>query len=173
MKMKPKSVIKRARKSWQEKMDAPGLPKFEPVPERLVAKYGRSKMVIPSPRDVERVMKSVPEGSLITMDLLMKQIAKDYGASVTCPMTCGIFAVITANAADEQANTPDHPDTTPYWRTLKKGGELNPKFPGGVQQQLLMLTCEGHHIARKGDRYFVLDYKEKLVNGQGFDSGSG
>ena len=37
-------------------------------------------------------------------------------------------------------------DITPYWRTLKIGGELNPKYPGGVEAQASHLRDEGHEI---------------------------
>ncbi len=35
---------------------------------------------------------------------------------------------------------------TPYWRTLKSKGELNEKFPGGVEAQAALLQEEGHTI---------------------------
>ena len=37
-------------------------------------------------------------------------------------------------------------DITPYWRTLKVGGQLNEKFPGGVEAQAARLREEGHTI---------------------------
>ena len=56
-------------------------------------------------------------------------------------------------------------DETPYWRTLKANGELNPKYPGGVQAQKARLEAEGHTILQKGRtniRYYVKDYEQKL-----------
>ena len=37
-------------------------------------------------------------------------------------------------------------DITPYWRTLKSKGELNEKYPGGVEAQATHLREEGHTI---------------------------
>jgi hypothetical protein len=37
-------------------------------------------------------------------------------------------------------------DITPYWRTLKGKGELNEKYPGGVEAQAEKLKAEGHEI---------------------------
>ena len=54
---------------------------------------------------------------------------------------------------------------TPYWRTLKANGELNSKYPGGVEAQKKKLEAEGHTIIKKGRtniRYFVKDYEESL-----------
>ena len=50
----------------------------------------------------------------------------------------------------------------PYWRTLKTGGELNPKYPGGVEGIAKRLRAEGHKIVSKGKRTFVADYEKKL-----------
>ena len=53
-------------------------------------------------------------------------------------------------------------DETPYWRTLKANGELNPKYPGGAEAQKVKLEAEGHTIIKKGRtniRYFVKDYE--------------
>jgi alkylated DNA nucleotide flippase Atl1 len=55
-------------------------------------------------------------------------------------------------------------DETPYWRTLKKDGELNEKYPGGIDAQKLQLEMEGHAIIQKGKRYFVKDYKDKFYD---------
>ena len=53
----------------------------------------------------------------------------------------------------------------PYWRTLKAGGELNEKYPGGVQAQREKLAAEGHEIVARGRtsiRYYVKDYEKSL-----------
>ena len=56
-------------------------------------------------------------------------------------------------------------DTTPYWRTLKEGGLLNPKYPGGVEAQAERLKAEGHEIEldRSGKPKRVKDWEKKLV----------
>ena len=54
---------------------------------------------------------------------------------------------------------------TPYWRALKANGELNPKYPGGVEAQKEKLETEGHTIVKKGRtniRYYVKDYEKVL-----------
>ena len=46
--------------------------------------------------------------------------------------------------------------------TLKANGELNPKYPGGVEAQKEKLEAEGHVILKKGRtniKYYVKDYK--------------
>lgn len=55
---------------------------------------------------------------------------------------------------------------TPYWRTLKGKGELNVKYPGGLDGQARKLKAEGHEIEkdRSGKPKRVKDWESKLVN---------
>lgn len=84
-------------------------------------------------------------------------LAGKHSADYTCQLTAGIFINIAANASVERAV-----DETLYWRMQKKDGELNEKYPGGIDAQKLHHEMEGHTIIQKGKRYFVKDYKEKL-----------
>ena len=54
-------------------------------------------------------------------------------------------------------------DITPYWRTLKSKGELNEKYPGGIEAQATRLEAEGHTVDRRRKIPRVADYEEVLV----------
>jgi hypothetical protein len=58
-------------------------------------------------------------------------------------------------------------DITPYWRTLKVGGALNEKYPGGVETQAARLQAEGHTIEMGKDKKprKVKDFEQALVEG--------
>ena len=73
-------------------------------------------------------------------------------------MTAGIFINICAHASEERAE-----GKIPWWRTLKVKGELNEKYPGGIDAQKLFLEMEGHCVIQKGKRYFVEGYESKLA----------
>ena len=70
---------------------------------------------------------------------------------------------IAANAAEESA-ADGKKQITPYWRTLKTGGELNPKYPGGVDRLKKLLNAEGHRVTAKGKRFVVADYEGSLFD---------
>ena len=77
-------------------------------------------------------------------------------------MTAGIFISLSAQANNERDD-----DKIPFWRTLKTDGELNPKYPGGIEYQRKMLEMEGHEIftkGRKNIRYFVKDFENDLYD---------
>jgi hypothetical protein len=79
-------------------------------------------------------------------------------------MGTGIFAAIAARAAEEDA-AEGKKDITPYWRTLKVSGQLNEKYPGGVEAQAAHLKAEGHTIEMGKDKKprKVKDFEKALV----------
>lgn len=152
------------KKSFNEKLSNAGdLPKIEFIgPDNKMAKrFGSGNMLIAAPVEYDEIMKKIPRGKLITSDEIRGFLARKHGADFTCQLTAGIFINIAANASKERENSGSS-DITPYWRTLKKGGELNEKYPGGIDQQKFMLEMEGHKIINKGKRYFVKDYEKAL-----------
>ncbi|MFC2071527.1 hypothetical protein ACFLUU_02255 [Chloroflexota bacterium] len=56
-------------------------------------------------------------------------------------------------------------DITPYWRTIKSKGELNEKYPGGVEAQATYLSEEGHTIllGKSQKPRKVKDFEKALV----------
>ena len=151
------------RKSWREKLaDAKDLPKVVAIPPGMQPQWGKGTMVIPAPIEVDQVMRKVPKGKLITINDIRETLARKHGATIGCPITAGIFARIAAGAAEED-EAEGKKRITPYWRTLKSGGELNPKYPGGVEGQRAKLEAEGHTVFCSGKRYFVQDYKRSTV----------
>jgi hypothetical protein len=160
-----KAAVKplRGKKSWREKlMDDKDLPKV--IPNRCDPKNGNSAgtMLVPAPREVDALMRRVPRGKLTTIDDLRGALATRHGVSVTCPITTGIFAWMAAHAADESSSAGES-DITPYWRTLKTKGELNPKYPGGLPAIAARLKAEGHVVYQKGKRSFVQDFERVLA----------
>ncbi|MGD0795907.1 MAG: hypothetical protein ABR958_10080 [Dehalococcoidales bacterium] len=71
---------------------------------------------------------------------------------------------MAARAAVEDALKGNN-EITPYWRTLKSKGELNEKYPGGVEAQARRLKAEGHEIEpdRAGRPKRVKGWESKLV----------
>lgn len=151
------------KKSWREKLaDDKGLPKVGKVTGKMSQRWGTGTMVIPAPREVDALMKQVPKGRVVTINELRAALAKKHKADFACPITTGIFSWIAAHAAAEAA-AEGAKRVTPYWRTLKAGGEVNPKYPGGVDALAKRLRLEGHKIVNKGKRMLVADYEAKLV----------
>jgi len=151
------------KKSWSEKLkDSKGLPKVEEITDKMSKRWGTGTVVIPAPMEVNEIMRRVPKGKLITINEMRAALARKHGATIGCPITTGIFAWIAANAAEEQRQQGEK-DITPYWRTLKTGGVINEKYPGGVEAQKKLLEKEGHRVVQKGKTYAVVNYEESLA----------
>ena len=141
--------------------DSKDMPKIQIITdEKRIYKYGGSIMYFAPPIDYDRVMKQVPYGKVITIGKIREYFAKQHQADFTEPITAGIFVSIAAWASYQRSE-----NETPYWRTLKANGELNPKYPGGIDEQRLRLEAEGHTILSKGRtnvKYYVKDYENVL-----------
>ncbi len=153
------------KKSWKEKFnDSKDFPRVEVITEKMSTKWGTGTIVIPAPMEVDEIMKRVPKGKLITVNEIRNTLAKKHGATISCPITTGIFAMIAAHVAHEELEE-GKTRVTPYWRTLKSEGEINPKYPGSIEDQKRRLESEGHRVIRKGKKYIVEDYQKHLIRG--------
>lgn len=155
-------MAKEAQKDFNAMLhDSKDMPKFQIITdEKSIQKYGGNKMYFAPPMDYDTIMKQIPFGKLITVGNIRAYFAKQNGADFTEPITAGIFVSIAAWASYQRSQ-----DETPYWRTLKANGALNPKYPGGVEAQKEKLEAEGHTIIKRGRtniRYYVKDYEKAL-----------
>src|SRR2546422_2700973 len=154
----------KAKKSWREKLTgSKGLPKVGELTGKMSKRWGEGTMVIPAPTEVDALMKQVPKGRLVTINELRAALAAKHRVNFACPITTGIFSWIAAHAAAE-AEAEGAKRITPYWRTLKTGGEVNPKYPGGVEGIAKRLRVEGHKVVQKGKRCLVINYQKSLFS---------
>ena len=143
--------------------DNKDMPKFQIITDqKSIEKYGGNRMYFAPPINYDKAMKQVPYGKVITIRNLREYFAKLSGADFTEPITAGIFVSIAAWASYQRTD-----DETPYWRTLKADGELNGKYPGGIEAQKERLEAEGHTIVQRGRkniRYYVKDFEQYLFD---------
>lgn len=141
--------------------DSKDMPKIEKITDqKSIEKYGGDRMYFAPPMDYDAAMRRVPCGKLTTVGDIRAFFAEQSGADFTEPITAGIFVSIAAWASYQRGE-----NETPWWRTLKANGELNPKYPGGAEAQKEKLEAEGHTVIRKGrtnSKYVVKDYEKAL-----------
>lgn len=139
-----------------------GMPRIQIITDPAsIQKYGGERMYFAPPITYDQIMKTVPCGKVTTVGAIREHLARQNHADFTDPITAGIFVSIAAWASFQRSY-----DETPYWRTLKANGELNPKYPGGVEAQKEKLEAEGHTVIQKGRtniRYYVKDYKAVMM----------
>lgn len=138
-----------------------GMPKMQIVTDaKTIEKYGGERMYFAPPLAYDRVMKTIPFGKVTTVGEIRSYFARINDADFTEPITAGVFVSIAAWASEQRET-----DKTPYWRTLKANGQLNPKYPGGVEAQKAKLEAEGHTVIQRGRtniKYYVKDFEGSL-----------
>ena len=75
----------RLKETWRDKLSSTArkqnLPRVVEVNEKMSKIWGEGTFVIPSPVEVDTLMKSVPKGKLITINQIREYMAKKYKAS--------------------------------------------------------------------------------------------
>jgi len=70
------------KKSWREKLlDDKDMPKVVEVNEKMSKLWGEGTVVIPAPREVDGIMRMVPNGRLITINQIREVLARRHKAS--------------------------------------------------------------------------------------------
>ena len=128
----------KTRKSWREKLQTDQQARVVTIPPKMQKRFGRGRMLIPRPLDVDALIRQVPRGKLVATSQIREKLAREAGADVTCPMVVGMFA------REGTARI------TPYWRVVRDDGRLLEKLPGGPAAQAQHLTDEGHQIDDSG-----------------------
>ncbi len=136
------------KRTAREKRDLPQLPLIKEPPQAWKDAYGGSRMLISTPGDIDRMVKQIPAGKLLTMSSLRQKLAEDQGADYTCPLTTGIFLRIIAEAAEEERALGEEP-IAPWWRVVRDDGTANDKLPGKGPLQEDLLREEGISLAPK------------------------
>jgi alkylated DNA nucleotide flippase Atl1 len=119
-------------------------------------------MVVSSPAEVDALVRKLEPGEVVTLDDIRAALARRHKVAVACPVSTAIFANMSARAAEERrARGVPQEELTPWWRVLKKGGFLNPKLPGGVERQAVLLAGEGVRASPLRKQLAVYDYESR------------
>ncbi len=119
-------------------------------------------MVVSSPQEVDELVRRLRPGEVVTLDDLRAALARRHRVAVACPVSIAIFLNMCARAAEErrEMGVPAE-ELTPWWRVLRKGGFLNPKYPGGEAGQAALLAVEGVRASPLRRQLAVFDYQER------------
>lgn len=113
------------------------------------------KMLMPSPATVAAFVSTIPRNRLITMDRLQRELAHQFNVQVTCPVAARKALEAIAREAS---------GAIPYWRVVKRTGELMPRFPGGLDGHAALLRKEGFSIDTSGKAPRVARLADSLVS---------
>ncbi len=111
--------------TWGERLAASVGIDIRPVPEGRRAMIPGKTMLYPSARIVNEAIRAIPAGQTITSKELRANLARQYGAEYTCPVTLSRMLLIVAEAANEthEGGAP-LAEVTPVWRVLDGKGSF-------------------------------------------------
>lgn len=121
-------------KTWLQKLNNGRKPEIEVLQKSFADIKAGEKMLIPTPQLVDAYIRSIPKGKETTMAQMRKDLAVEYHADKTCPLTSGIFLRIVAEAAHEemQQGKPIS-KITPYWRIMDEKTTTAKKLTVGME----------------------------------------
>lgn len=140
--IKKKSSYKR--KSWQEKLHVDKKAEVKKNDVDFADIPAGSKMLIATPLIVEEYVRQIPKGHFTDVKQIRKDLAAEYKADYTCPVTTGIFLRIVAEAAyEEYEKGKPISKITPFWRALSAKSPSAKKLSFGIKFLLDQQKKEG------------------------------
>ena len=107
------------KQTWAEILEASGEFEIRPYPEGRRGTAEGKTMLLPSARMLNDAIRTIPEGQTVTPRELRIALAREHGASVTCPVTTTMMLRIVTEAAHEaHQHGAALTDVTPVWRVL-------------------------------------------------------
>jgi hypothetical protein len=119
-------------KTWTDRLDA-GQPVVKPSPRTVGDVFEGQAMLVPTARQVDDFIRSIPEGVKVDVRALRTALAIENGAEVSCPVYMGYHLRTVAEAANEalQRGMPLK-DITPFWRVLDANAPTTKRLTFGA-----------------------------------------
>jgi hypothetical protein len=131
-------------KTWVQKRDADKSSKIEKLDIDFADMRAGQRMLVATPAIVDAYIRQIPKGHHTPLAVMRKDLAAEYHADVTCPVTSGIFLRIVAEAAYEEyeAGKPIG-KISPFWRVIDGKSKTAAKLSFGTDFLLAQRKKEG------------------------------
>ena len=122
------------RKTWSEKLNIDRKPVVEKAEKDFAGIKTGQMMLIPTPKIVDAYIRQIPKGTQVDKETIRKDLAAEYHAETTCPLTTGIFIRIAAEAAyEEYEKGKPLNKVTPFWRIISEKSPAAKKLTFGTK----------------------------------------
>lgn len=106
-------------KSWTEKLNSPRPHQVKPAPRDIAGMKAGQIMLIPTARIIDDFIRGIDEGTCLDPRRMRTELARQFKAEVTCPITTGILLRIVTEAAWEAYDSGQPlSEITPVWRMV-------------------------------------------------------
>ncbi len=122
------------KKTWGEKLKIHKNPIVKTIEKDFSDIPAGSKMLIATPLILDAYLEKIPKGTYVDLKMIRKDLAREYEADYSCPLTTGIYLRIVAEAAYEAYNNgADLESLTPFWRAINPDSKLAKKLTFGTE----------------------------------------
>ena len=112
-------IMKSKKKSWAQKMRPDMIHEVKTSDRDFADIPAGHTMLIATPAIVNSYVCDIPEGKHVSIKQMREDLAAEYHAEYTCPVTSGIFLRIVAeNAWEELMKGKSITRITPFWRMI-------------------------------------------------------
>lgn len=121
------------RKTWIEKRNLSNELKVEVIDKDFADMKKGEKMLVATPLIVDAYIRHIPKGKEGSLAQMRKDLAAEYHADKTCPITSGIFVRIVAEAAyEEYQQGKAISKIAPFWRMINQKSPAAKKLTFGT-----------------------------------------
>ena len=101
-------------------------------------------MLIATPQIIDKYVNEIPFGQSSELNTMRNDLATEYQADKTCPVTTGIFLRIVSEASYEELNSGKNiKEITPFWRIVNPKSNLAKKLACGINFIKIQREIEG------------------------------
>ncbi len=131
-------------KSWTDRLNAAEEAKIKPSPRSFGDVIEGQPMLVPTARQVDDFMRSIPEGKSLDVRAFRRALAEEHGAEVTCPVYTGYHLRTVAEAAYEalERGVPIQ-EIAPFWRVLDEATPTTDRLTFGAEFVAVRRRAEG------------------------------
>ena len=131
-------------KDWNDRLNTSGINGIKPSPRTFSDVVEGQPMLVPTARQVDDFIRSIPEGVEMDVRALRTALAVEHGAEVTCPVTIGYHLRTVAEAAGEDLERGMAlSDVAPFWRVLDARTPTTSKLSLGAEFVAVQRKREG------------------------------
>lgn len=132
------------RKTWNEKLDIAREAEVQRIDKKFADIPAGATMLVATPRIVEAYVRQIPKGYSTSIKKMRADLAAEYQAEYTCPVTSGIFLRIVSEAGWEQLqNGVPVEEVIPFWRAIEPKAPLRKKLSFPVEEVDRLRGAEG------------------------------
>lgn len=136
--------MSRKQRSWTEKLHSTRPFEITVIDRPMPGWPAGTTMLIATPLIIDGYLRAIPLGVAVTPVKMREDLAKEYGAQMTCALTSGIFLRIASEAALEaMAAGAPREGVAPFWRMVERRSPLAKKLSCGPDEVARLREADG------------------------------